>query len=201
MAGMQNMEGLASKFGSSLFLSEREKGGVKIEKKAVEGSLLGFHYSVVPEMMLVIGTGVVARAICGLLGTIVKVDKDDGTIEFVNHPEEVEVNGESIEMLQPSRDIDLNMPIVGANDEVSEGVLGRDSVDGDMDQGLLYQDSDSFNLFPIIEVVSKDEMKKIWEDAGDDQAVLEDGLTHVHKIQRFVVDQAEATCEGSLRLQ
>lgn len=42
MAGRQNMEGLATKFGTSLSLSDKEKGGIKIDQKAVEGALLGF---------------------------------------------------------------------------------------------------------------------------------------------------------------
>lgn len=49
-AGLHNMEGLSSKYGSSLSLSEREKGGVKIGKKAMEGALLGFHHSVVVKV-------------------------------------------------------------------------------------------------------------------------------------------------------
>lgn len=44
------MEGLASKFRSNLSLSERENDGIKIEKNAVEGALLGFHYSIVVEV-------------------------------------------------------------------------------------------------------------------------------------------------------
>lgn len=44
------MESLASRFGSSLSLSEREKGGIKIKKKRVEGALLGFYYSIVAEV-------------------------------------------------------------------------------------------------------------------------------------------------------
>ena len=50
MAGMQNMEGLAMKFGVSFPLSEKEKCGVKIDMKAMEGAPLGFHYSVVAEV-------------------------------------------------------------------------------------------------------------------------------------------------------
>lgn len=52
MAGMQNMEGLATRFGVSLSLSEKEKGGIKIDKKVVEGALLGFHSSIVAEVFL-----------------------------------------------------------------------------------------------------------------------------------------------------
>ncbi|KAB2635890.1 hypothetical protein D8674_026424 [Pyrus ussuriensis x Pyrus communis] len=48
--GRRNMESLVKKFGSSLSLSELEKGGINIEKKDTEGALLGFHHSVVVEV-------------------------------------------------------------------------------------------------------------------------------------------------------
>ncbi|KAB2635508.1 hypothetical protein D8674_026042 [Pyrus ussuriensis x Pyrus communis] len=44
------MESLAQRFRTSLSLSENEKRRIKIEKKVVEGALLGFHYSVVAEI-------------------------------------------------------------------------------------------------------------------------------------------------------
>lgn len=44
------MEGLTKKFGTGLSLSEKEKGGIKIRKKEVEGTLLGFQYSVVAQV-------------------------------------------------------------------------------------------------------------------------------------------------------
>lgn len=37
------------------------------------------------------------------------------SIELVSHPEEIKGNGESNKVVQPSRDIDLNMPFVGDN--------------------------------------------------------------------------------------
>lgn len=49
--GKLNMKSLAQKFGTSLLLSEKENGGIKIQKKAVEGALLGFHYNVVAEVL------------------------------------------------------------------------------------------------------------------------------------------------------
>ncbi|KAB2628840.1 hypothetical protein D8674_033635 [Pyrus ussuriensis x Pyrus communis] len=259
MSGFQNIESLALKFGSSLSPSEREKGGIKIEKKAVEEALLGFHYSIVVEvfslkpvnengfidqftslwrgregisiralggalfiarfvgrhdMCLVLEvkkawlfqddlvwvvhnvpplnmTEAVAMAIGGLLGSVVEVDKNDGrdcigagSIELVSHLEEIEGNGESNEVVQPSRDIDLNMPFVGNTKKVLDSLRGRDSIDRDVDHGVLSQDSDPFNLIPIIEA----------ED--DVMAVIEDGLNRVHKNQWSIMDQAEATYEG-----
>ncbi|KAM1386256.1 hypothetical protein ACFX2F_032738 [Malus domestica] len=47
----QNMELLARKFGSNLSLLEKERGGIKIEKKDTEGALLGFHHSMVTEVL------------------------------------------------------------------------------------------------------------------------------------------------------
>lgn len=41
-SSIQNMVGLTLKFGTGLSLSEKEKGGIKIGKKEVEGALLGF---------------------------------------------------------------------------------------------------------------------------------------------------------------
>ncbi|KAM1382081.1 hypothetical protein ACFX2F_034592 [Malus domestica] len=116
MNGKLNMESLAENFGTSLLLSEKEKGGIKIEKKVVEGALLGFHYSVVAEgkkpwlfrddlVLMVDGVRhgrwveplhlvsmwvqlhnvpplnmmeAVASVIGGLIGKVLKVDKDDG---------------------------------------------------------------------------------------------------------------------------
>ncbi|KAM1467363.1 hypothetical protein ACFX2I_032474 [Malus domestica] len=45
------MELLARKFGSNLSLLEKKRGGIKIEKKDTEGALLGFHHSVVTEVL------------------------------------------------------------------------------------------------------------------------------------------------------
>ena len=58
-------------------------------------------------------------------------------IELVNHMEKVAANGMSTEVLQPSRDIDLNMPIVEVHDDVSEMASERDGADGDLGAGLL----------------------------------------------------------------
>ncbi|KAB2597306.1 hypothetical protein D8674_000226 [Pyrus ussuriensis x Pyrus communis] len=44
------MESLAKHFGSSVSLSEKERGGIKIEKKDTNGALLRFHHSIVAEV-------------------------------------------------------------------------------------------------------------------------------------------------------
>ena len=46
----QCMELLARRFGSSVSLSDKERGGIKIEKKDTHGALLGFHHSIVAEV-------------------------------------------------------------------------------------------------------------------------------------------------------
>lgn len=50
MASMQNMKALATRFRMSISLSKKEKGGIKIDKKAMEEALLGFHYNIVAEV-------------------------------------------------------------------------------------------------------------------------------------------------------
>ncbi|KAB2622222.1 hypothetical protein D8674_024404 [Pyrus ussuriensis x Pyrus communis] len=102
------MELFAGKFRYSLSLSEKERGGIKIEKKDTEGALLGFHHNVVAEVLSTKAVNengfidqftslwrgkdevqlhnvpplnmmeAIASAIGGLIGTVIKVDKDDG---------------------------------------------------------------------------------------------------------------------------
>lgn len=82
-----------------------------------------------------------------------------------------------------------------------DSLRGRDNIDRDVDHGVLSQDSDPFNLLPIIEAVSRGGMKRTREEEGDVMAVIEDGLNHVHKTQHSVIDQAEAIYERSSRSQ
>lgn len=46
-----DMEELENRFGSKLKLSERERRGVKLEQEEVSDTLLGFHYSLVVEVL------------------------------------------------------------------------------------------------------------------------------------------------------
>ncbi|KAB2626693.1 hypothetical protein D8674_020311 [Pyrus ussuriensis x Pyrus communis] len=116
---------------------------------------------------------VVARAIGGLLETVVKVDKDvrkdciglfgpggiiapsAGMIELVSHLEEFKGNEEHTEVVQQSIDIDLNMSIMEGVEEGSVRAPKGYGVDGGVEQRLLSQDSDPFNLLPIIEAISR----------------------------------------------
>ncbi|RXH87634.1 hypothetical protein DVH24_034534 [Malus domestica] len=320
MIGKKNMEFLATKFGTSLSLSEKEKGGIKIEKKAVKGALLGFHYSVVVEVfstkavnengiidqftslwrgregcqlghsvgldLVVDGachgqwaepfhlatmwvqlhnvsplnmTEVIASTIGGLIGKVAeganvefpndgmiwinfhyeglpnyclicgkvehvtqwcKVEKlgeeasedslggvdphgrraveaeekehqrverekafdasfiglggsitpETGMIVLENHPEKLIANGESTEVMQPSHNIDLNIPIVVEHDGFHDRTPEREGG-----------------------------MKRSREDDGTNLEVIEEDLTCAYKIPRFGRDQAEATYEGSPR--
>ncbi|KAM1223595.1 hypothetical protein ACFX2G_043554 [Malus domestica] len=45
------MDELGNRFGSKLRLSEKELGGVNIERKDVEGALLGFQYTMIAEVL------------------------------------------------------------------------------------------------------------------------------------------------------
>lgn len=47
MTGKMNMEMLEKCFGMSLNLFEKEKGGVRIGKKEVEGALVGFNHCII----------------------------------------------------------------------------------------------------------------------------------------------------------
>lgn len=46
-----DMEELENRFGSKLKLSERERLGVKLEQEEVSDTLLGFHHSLVVEVL------------------------------------------------------------------------------------------------------------------------------------------------------
>lgn len=108
--------------------------------------------------------------------------------------------GGSSEMVQPGNDFDLNIPIVvdqGVNhDDAPERVVMGDKVDG----GLLSQDLDPFNIFPIIEVVSRGGVKRTRKIENERMETL--GLSYrATKHHRSELAQAEITCEGSLRSQ
>ena len=50
-SGKKEIESLGSRFGAKLKLSEKERGGINIERKDVEGALLGFQYTVIAEVL------------------------------------------------------------------------------------------------------------------------------------------------------
>lgn len=53
MAGVndrKDLEDLGSRFGSKLKLSEKELGGISIQRKDVEGALLGLQYTMIAEV-------------------------------------------------------------------------------------------------------------------------------------------------------
>ncbi|KAM1090528.1 hypothetical protein ACFX19_018349 [Malus domestica] len=87
------------------------------------------------------------------------------------------------------------------HDDVFEMAPKKDGAHGDLGASLLSQDSDLFNLLLIIEAVSQGEMKMNREEDGEELEVFEEGLTLVNKIQRFGMDQAEATYQGFPRSQ
>ncbi|KAM1000945.1 hypothetical protein ACFX2I_007526 [Malus domestica] len=47
----EDLEELGTRFGTNLILSEREQGGVCIERNDVEGALLGFQYTLIAEVL------------------------------------------------------------------------------------------------------------------------------------------------------
>ncbi|KAM2913098.1 hypothetical protein COP2_043793 [Malus domestica] len=51
MSKTGKMDELGNRFGSKLRLSEKELGGVNIERKDVEGALLGFQYTMIAEVL------------------------------------------------------------------------------------------------------------------------------------------------------
>lgn len=97
----------------------------------------------------------------GLIGSSGIIAPGAGMIKLVSHLEEFEGNGESTEVVQQSKDIDLNMLILEVVEEWSKRASGWYSVDEGVEQGLLSQDSDPFNLLPIIEAVSREITKKV----------------------------------------
>ncbi|XP_070672186.1 uncharacterized protein [Malus domestica] len=130
----------------------------------------------------------------GLIGPGRFVTLGVGSVELLCHPEVVAGISENPPMLQQSKDIDLNIPIMEVVEEGLAWALGRYGVEGDVGQDIASQDSDPFNLLPIIEAVSKGRMKRGREAEEEDVAVLDDGFARGHKIQRSITDQTEATC-------
>lgn len=91
----------------------------------------------------------------GLFGPGGIIAPSAGMIELVSHLEEFKGNEEHTEVVQQSIDIDLNMSIMEGVEEGSVRAPKGYGVDGGVEQRLLSQDSDPFNLFPIIEAISR----------------------------------------------
>lgn len=51
----KDLEELGSKFDLKLWLTEKEREGITIDRKVVEGVLLGFQYTLVTEVLDVYG--------------------------------------------------------------------------------------------------------------------------------------------------
>ncbi|KAM2468438.1 hypothetical protein FF1_010111 [Malus domestica] len=47
----KDLEDMGSRFGSKLKLSEKELGGISIQRKDVEGALLGLQYTLIAEVL------------------------------------------------------------------------------------------------------------------------------------------------------
>lgn len=76
-----------------------------------------------------------------------------GSVELMSHRDEVEDNGRNPKGMEQSRAIDLNMPLMEMVDKVPIRVPGRSGVETNVEQVFVSQDSNPFNLLPIIEVV------------------------------------------------
>lgn len=87
------------------------------------------------------------------------------------------------------------------NIEVSGMDHASDGIARGLGERLTSQDSDPFNLLPIIESVSRGGIKRNREDDGCEFEEFEEGGTRVNKIQRSSSDQARTTYEGSPRSQ
>ncbi|KAM1271566.1 hypothetical protein ACFX2I_032473 [Malus domestica] len=66
---------------------------------------------------------------------------------------------------------------------------------------LLSQDSDPFNLLPIIKAVTRGKAKRSRENDDEHVVIVEEGLSRMKKNPRSGKDQAKTTYEGSLRSQ
>ncbi|KAB2623921.1 hypothetical protein D8674_037874 [Pyrus ussuriensis x Pyrus communis] len=271
MASMQNMKALATRFRMSISLSKKEKGGIKIDKKAMEEALLGktVNKSGFIDQFTNLwreGEGISIRALGGaqwckmerfrdkaseidievlytfkrlnaeydLRGNSIMgrgngqieargkngssslslgrcydrlIDRGDsiapeaGRIELLSHLDLIKVIGESTKVIQPNRDIDLNIPIMEVNSDVSGRNHVSDGIARGLGEGLTSQDSNLFNLLLIIEAVLRGGMKNNREDDGCEFKEFEECGTRVNKIQRSGSDQAGATYERSPRSQ
>lgn len=48
----QEMEELGARFGSNLRLTDKEWGGLTIDRKAIDGVLLGFQYTLLAKVLM-----------------------------------------------------------------------------------------------------------------------------------------------------
>ncbi|KAM2044902.1 hypothetical protein ACFX1T_009164 [Malus domestica] len=76
----KDLEDLGSRFGSKLKLSEKELGGISIQRKDVEGALLGLQYTLIAEVQIhnvpvLSMTQAMVESIRGHMGTVKSVDK------------------------------------------------------------------------------------------------------------------------------
>lgn len=55
---------------------------------------------------------------------------------MLNHPDEIEAIGDNTMVMQPNRDIDLNMPSVEANIEESDTIHESDVIEKVLVEGL-----------------------------------------------------------------
>lgn len=73
----------------------------------------------------------------------------------MSHLDLIEAIGENTKVMQPNRDIDLNIPIMEVNSDVSGRNHVSDGISRGLGEELTSQDSNLFNLLLIIEAVLK----------------------------------------------
>lgn len=92
------------------------------------------------------------------------------------------------EVVQPSHDIDLNIYIVMEQDDRSVILPEMDMVGAGIGDRLLSQDSNLFNLLPIIEAVTRGGAKKSREEDDQNVEIVDEGLYHVKKNPKTRMD-------------
>lgn len=105
--------------------------------------------------------------------------------------------GDSDESLQISHAFDLNVPIVVKQEGFLDSLPTTRGEGASLGEGLLSQDSDPFNLVPIIKAITKGGTKRGCEEKAESIESYEEGLHCVKKNTRSGIDQAEATYERS----
>ena len=128
----------------------------------------------------------------GLIGPGGVVPLEAGPITLMDHPDK--------RWVVVSHASDLNIPVVGERKGLTVHPAVMEGEGVNLGEGIGSQDSDPFDLLPIIEAVTKGGTKRRREEREEvveSADLYENGSYQLKKYSRSGVDYADATNEGS----